>query len=138
MAFDWASHDHQVSLFDFESFPENIGRIKQNGGIYAEGQLEGFARLSYAGHDIGQVMNGSDIVFAVGPAYSTKPFAEASKPYLRKGHTIIICPGSCGGSIEFKNGAGLDLRDESVVVAETSTLPYAVCLLEPSRIRVFR
>jgi len=137
VAFDWASHDHQVSLFDFDSFPENIGRIKQNGRIYAEGQLEGFARVSYAGHDIGQVINGSDIVFAVGPAYSTKPFAEASKPYLRKGQTIIICPGSCGGSIEFKNGAGLDLRDESVVVAETSTLPYAVRLLEPGRIRVF-
>jgi opine dehydrogenase len=137
VAFDWASHGHQVSLFDFDSFPENIKRIKQNEGIYAEGQLEGFARVSYAGHDIGKAMNGSDIVFAVGPAYSTKSFAEASKPHLRKGKTVVICPGSCGGSIEFKNGAGLDLRDESVVVAETSTLPYAVRLLEPGRIRVF-
>ena len=50
---------------------------------------------------------------------------------------MIVCPSSCGGSIEFKNGAGLDLRDEDIVVAETSTLPYAVRLLEPGKIRIF-
>jgi opine dehydrogenase len=73
----------------------------------------------------------------VGPAYSTKPFAEVCKPYLKHGQIVIVCPSSCGGSIEFKNGAGLDLRDEQIVVAETSTLPYAVRLLEPGKIRIF-
>jgi len=50
---------------------------------------------------------------------------------------VIVCPSSCGGSVEFKNGAGLDLRDADIVVAETSTLPYAVRLLEPGKIRIF-
>lgn len=50
---------------------------------------------------------------------------------------MIVCPSSCGGSVEFKNGAGLDLRDADIVVAETSTLPYAVRLLEPGKIRIF-
>ena len=36
-----------------------------------------------------------------------------------------------------QGGAGLDLRDEEVVVAETSTLPYAVRLFEPGKIRIF-
>ena len=48
-----------------------------------------------------------------------------------------MCPGSCGGAVELKSGAGLDLRDEGVVIAETSTLPYAVRLLEPGRIQVY-
>jgi opine dehydrogenase len=50
---------------------------------------------------------------------------------------VVVCPSSCGGSIEFKNGAGLSIRDESVIVAETSTLPYAVRTTEPGRINVF-
>ena len=82
-------------------------------------------------------MENADIIYAVGPAYSTRPFAEASKPYLTKGQTVIVCPGSCGGSVEFKNGAGLNLRDSDIIVAETSTLPYAVRLLEPGKIRIF-
>lgn len=73
----------------------------------------------------------------VGPAYSTRPFAEVSKPYLEKAQTVVVCPSSCGGSIEFKNIAGLGIQDDSVLVAETSTLPYAVRSIEPGKIRVF-
>jgi len=137
VAFDAAAHGHQVSLFDFEQFPESITAIQNNGGIRCEGVLEGFHPVVSAGHGIEKALDGADIIYAVGPAYSTRPFAEACKPYLKKGQIVIVCPSSCGGSIEFKNGAGLDLRDEDVVVAETSTLPYAVRLLEPGTIKIF-
>lgn len=86
--------------------------------------------MASAGHEIKKALDGADIIYTVGPAYSTKPFAEACKPHLREGQIVIVCPSSCGGSIEFKNDAGLDLPDEDIVVAETSTLPYAVRLLE--------
>ena len=99
--------------------------------------MKDFSRWSLAGHVIEKALDGADIIYAVGPAYSTSPFAEASKPYLKQGQIVIVCPSSCGGSIEFKNGAGLDLRDEDIVVAETSTLPYAVRLLEPGKIKIF-
>jgi opine dehydrogenase len=79
VAYDWAAHKHYVSLFDFERFPDNIKRIQENGGIYAEGELEGSAPIAYVGHNIEKAMSGSEIVFAVGPAYSTKPFAEGMK-----------------------------------------------------------
>ncbi len=136
-AFDCAAHGHQVRLFDFEQFPENIKAVQSNGGIHCEGILEGFQPVASAGHDIEKTLDGADIIYAVGPAYSTKPFAEACKPYLKKGQIVIVNPSSCGGAIEFKNGAGLELRDEEVLVAETSTLPYAVRLLEPGKIRIF-
>ena len=137
VAFDCAAHGHQVNLFDFEQFPENIKAVQTNEGILSEGILEGFQPVAYAGHDIEKTLNGSDIIYAVGPAYSTRPFAEACKSYLKPGQIVIVNPSSCGGSVEFKNGAGLDLRDGDIVVAETSTLPYAVRLLEPGRIKVF-
>jgi len=137
VAFDCANHGHSVNLFDFRKFPDNIRKIRETGGIYAEGELEGFAPIQYAGHNIEQALNHVEMIIAVGPAYSTLPFAQACKPYLQKGQTVLICPGSCGGSLAFKNGAGLSVRNSEVVVAETSTLPYAVRLVEPGKIRVF-
>ena len=137
VAFDFAIHNHKVRLFDFDTFSDNIRRIQQQGGIHAEGELEGFAPIEYAGHEIEEALRDADVIYAVGPAYSTRPFAEASKPYLRKGQIVIVCPGSCMGSIEFKNSAQLGLRDEDIIVAETSTLPYAVRIVEPGKIRVF-
>ncbi len=137
VAFDCAALGHQVSLFDFEQFPENIKAVQNNGGIHCEGILEGFQPMASAGHGIEKALDGADIIYAVGPAYSTRPFAEACKPYLKHGQIVIVCPSSCGGSVEFKNGAGLDLRDMDIIVAETSTLPYAVRLLEPGKIRIF-
>ena len=137
VAFDCAAHGHQVSLFDFEQFPESIKAVQKNGGIHSQGMLEGFQEVVSAGHEIEKTLDGADIIYAVGPAYSTRHFAEACKSYLKRGQIVIVCPSSCGGSIEFKNGAGLDLRDVDIVVAETSTLPYAVRLLEPGKVRIF-
>jgi opine dehydrogenase len=137
VAFDCASHGHSVNLFDFTRFSDNIRKIQETGGIYAEGALEGFASIQYAGHDIERVLDRAEIIIAVGPAYSTQPFAKACRPYLQNGQIVLICPGSCGGSLAFKNGAGLSIRDSATVVAETSTLPYAVRLVEAGKIRVF-
>ncbi len=137
VAFDFAAHGHQVHLFDFEEFDETVSKIRSSGGIHVEGALEGFYPVQSAGHDIERSLEGARIIFAVGPAYSTKPFAEACRPHLEKGQTVIVCPGSSGGAIEFKKEAGLDLRDDEIRVAETSTLPYAVRSIEPGKVRIF-
>ena len=137
VAFDCAAHGHRVSLFDFEQFPDSIKAVQNSGGIRCEGVLDGFQPVAYAGHAIEKALDGADIIYAVGPAYSTRPFAEACKPYLKPGQIVIVNPSSCGGGVEFKNGAGLDLRDANIVVSETSTLPYAVRLLAPGKIRIF-
>ncbi|MDH3589385.1 MAG: NAD/NADP octopine/nopaline dehydrogenase family protein [Gammaproteobacteria bacterium] len=137
VAFDCAAHGHTVSLFDFDPFPDQVAAVRGNGGIHSEGQLEGFAPIAYAGHDIAEALDGADIIYAVGPAYSTRPFANACKPHLQPGQIVIVCPSSCGGAIEFKKAAGLALGSTDPLVAETSTLPYAVRITGPGRINVF-
>ena len=137
VAFEWAKAGHKVSLFDFEEFPQNIEAIIKAGGIYSEGELEGFQKVAYAGYDISKVIPQAELVFAVGPAYSTEPFGKACKPYIKQGQRFVICPSSCAGSIVFKNALGLDIKDESVIVAETSTLPYAVRIIGEARIEVY-
>ncbi len=116
----------------------NIKAVSKNGGIRAEGLLEGFAKVRYAGTDIREALNGTKLVMAVGPAYSTKPFAQACSAHLnRMEQTVIICPSSCGGSLEFKNEVGSNTTEKEFLVAETNTLPYAVRVTDPGEIRVF-
>jgi opine dehydrogenase len=137
VAFDSAAHGHDVRLFDFEQFPDNIATIAEQGGINAEGDIEGFGPIAYSGHDIDKALQDAELIYVVGPAYSTEPFGEAVAGKLSAGQTVIVSPGSCGGALAFKHAAGLALDDESVRIAETSTLHYAVRLTEPGRIRVF-
>ena len=137
MAFDCASHGHEVRLFDFEQFPDNVAKIAEQGGIHADGDISGFGAIAYSGHDIDEALQGAELIYVVGPAYSTEPFGEAVAGKLSPGQTVIVSPSSCGGALAFKRAAGLDLDDESIRVAETSTLHYAVRLTEPGQIRVF-
>lgn len=136
VACDCAMRGHQVSLFDFPEFPEQVAAIAERGGISAEGKITGFGKIAYAGSDLERVVTGADIVFAVGPAWSTRPFGEACGPHLRSGQLVVVCPGSGLGSVEFKNALGMDIRSEEIVVAETHTLPYGVRLSGPASIRV--
>jgi len=137
VAFDCASHGHDVRLFDFEQFPDNIAAIASQGGINAEGDISGFGAIAYSGHDIDDALQGAELIYVVGPAYSTEPFGEAVSGKLRAGQTVVVTPSSCGGALAFKRAAGLAVDDEAVRVAETSTLHYAVRLTEPGQIRVF-
>ncbi|MCU0278422.1 MAG: NAD/NADP octopine/nopaline dehydrogenase family protein [Candidatus Nanopelagicales bacterium] len=135
MAFEWSRAGHEVVLFDFDEFAGNIAAVAQRGGITSDGEMTGFAPVAYSGHDIAQAMSGADLVFAVGPAYSTAPFAQACRPHVRPGQIFVVCPGSCAGAIVFRQTLGVD--DDSVVVAETSTLPYAVRVTGEAHLTVY-
>jgi len=136
-AFDCASYGHEVRLFDFPQFPSNIEEVAEQKCIHAEGDISGSANIANAGHDIDVALDDAELIYVVGPAYSTEPFGKAVAGKLRPGQTVIVSPSSCGGALAFKRAAGLALEDDSVRIAETSTLHYAVRLTEPGRIRVF-
>ena len=136
-AADWALAGHEVRIFDFETFSKQLDAISQNGGIHAKGDILGFAPIHYAGHSIQKVIDGAELILAVGPAYSTIPFAEAAKPYIKEGQDVIVCPGSCGGAFLFKTALGLAFEDPTIAVSETSTLPYACRITEPGHVHVY-
>ena len=137
VAFDCASHGHEVRLFDFAQFPENVAAVASQGGINAEGDISGFGGIVHAGDDIDVTLKDAELIYVVGPAYSTEPFGKAVAGKLQPGQTVIVSPSSCGGALAFKQAAGLPLEDESIRVAETSTLHYAVRLTEPGKVHVF-
>ena len=137
MAADWALQGHEVSLFDFEKFGTQIDAINKNDGIYVEGAMEGFVKINYAGFSIEKALNGAEMIAIVGPAYSTKAFAQLIKPVINKGQHIVVCPGSIGGGLIVKNELGLSYDDDSIIVAETSTLPYATRNIEPGHVHMY-
>ncbi len=92
LAFDYAAHGHKVSLFDFPQFPGNIAAIAEQGGIHAEGDIAGFSNINYAGHDIDRAVETAELIYVVGPAFSTEPFGEAVAGKLRSGQTVIASP----------------------------------------------
>lgn len=137
IAFEWARAGHEIYMFDFERFDKVVSEINKTGGIFAKGKVEGFQTIAYAGHDIEKVLDGAEIILAVGPAYSTEAFGKACAPYAKKGQIFIVCPCSCMGGVVFKNALGLKIDDNSVIVAETSTLPYAARLTGEATVSIF-
>ena len=121
-------------MFDFEEFSGTIEEVAER-GISADGELEGFQEIVYAGHDIEEAVQDADLVFAVGPAYSTMPFAEVCAPYVRRGRSVV-CPSSCAGD-RVQTGARSGTRRRLGAHRETSTLPYAVRLTGPAHITVY-
>lgn len=137
VAADCALHGHEVRICDFTEFPVNIKAINKAGGVTSTGDVEGFGKVIYAGHDFEKAIRGAEIIYVVGPSYSHLPFAREYKKYMEAGQQVIICPGTNGGALIFKREIGIDFNDDKIIVAETSTLPYATRVLEPGKVHVY-
>ncbi len=137
VAADCALHGYEVSIFDFPQFSSNIDAIAKAKGIKATGQVEGFAPIAYAGSDLLKATQGSDLIYVVGPSYAHLPMAQAYKKVMRPGTKIIVCPGTNGGALVFKKELGIPFNDDTITVAETSTLPYACRIQGPGEVHVY-
>ena len=95
-AFDSAQHGHEVSLCATPEFGTNVVAVNEAGGIYAGGDLEGFAPIRYAGPDAAEAMEGAELVLLVGPAYGIEP-QRRGRVASDRGKAVLVCPGSCAG-----------------------------------------
>lgn len=136
-AADWSLAGHEVRLFDFPEFTQQIEAINTNGGVRVTGELNGLASLAYAGHDIEKAIEGAQLVLAVGPAYSSESFANAVKDIIKKNQVYITCPGSFGGALISKKIFSTNEEASQVCVGETATLPYASRISEPGVVNIF-
>lgn len=136
LGFELSDKGFATVISDLPGFTTQLEAIRKNNGVIRRLGEETILRQVRATMDLKEVLEEADVIFIVAPAFGTKPFAAACKPYIKKGQHFIICPGSGGGALEFKKELGLDLFDEDIIVAETHTLPYAARVLEPGIIRI--
>lgn len=115
---------NEVCLYDrYESV---IGPIKEKGSIELTGvSLNGTAKLDKITTNIEDAVKGVDFIFVVVPSNAHIYVAEALSYILENDQVIVLCPGSTGGVLEFKNI--LDAKDckVNIKLAETSSLFYA-------------
>jgi len=112
-----------VKIFDIA--PTVIEEIKRVGGIYVDGKIEGFGKISLATTDIKHVIQDSEIIMVVVPAVAHKIIAKQIAPYMDSEKTIVLTPGATGGSIEFYKTLKESNPAFPFTVAETQSLFYA-------------
>jgi opine dehydrogenase len=121
--------------------PEHIAAIKTRGGIdlssYEDGP-HGFGELALISSDLGEALEGAQVVMVVVPATAHADVAGALVPHLRDGQIVVLNPGRTGGALEFCHALRKCACKADVTVAEAETLIYAARSEGPAQARIFR
>jgi len=128
---------HSVSLYDL--FPAALADIqKHDNTILLEGNapVSGPATMDRVTSDLGEAMEGADILIGTTPAHIHKALAANVAPHLKSNQTVVLYPGRTGGALEFRTvlqelGGNLE-----ALIVETQTIAYA-CRKTENRVNVF-
>jgi len=121
---------------------ERLMAIHQRGGvelIVRQGvhMPGGEAELACVTTNIGEALDGADVVMVVVPATGHRSVAEVCAPHAREGQTYILHPGRTGGALEFRNVLVQHGASDRIVVAEAQTLIYACRVSNLAQVQVF-
>ena len=126
MAADMSLAGHDVTLFEFPLFKENLKVIKEKGGINLSGVgRKGFAKLQSITTNIEDALNETELIVIVVSAFGHKTSAKACAPYLKNGQTVVLNPGSTLGSLEFLQVLKEENINADIKIADVHTLTYA-------------
>jgi opine dehydrogenase len=121
---------HRVRLHDIDD--TKVAPVASAGGIDVAGPVvEGFAPVDYAGTDLGQAMDGAELVMVIVPGAAQGDAVEALAPHLAEGASVLLHPGCTGGALE----CARILRDagKDVLVGETDSFLYAGRFPQPGK-----
>lgn len=125
VAADMTLAGHEVTFYVAERYKGRVKKLFQEKTLKLTGVgRTGEAKLANVTSCTDEAF-ANDIIIPVLPAYSQEAFAREIAPNLRKGHKLILMPGSTGGALV----TGRVLKEcgkfEDVVISEMHTLPYA-------------
>jgi len=136
MAAHLAVMGYKVNLYN--RTPGRLSGIKWHGGIKIDGEVNGFGKIEVITSDIGEAVDGVDILMLVVPATAHAFFAESCAPYLHDGQIIVLNPGRTGGVLEFKKILRNRRITKKIFLAETQTFLYASRTIGPAASHIFR
>lgn len=119
---------------------EKLWSIMETGGIRIESDfgLEGFGKINLATSDIGEAIEGVDIIMVVVPATAHKSIATIMAPHLKDGQVVVLNPGRTFGALEFKQVLNSLNISTNVIIAEAQTFIYASRSTGPAQAKIFR
>jgi opine dehydrogenase len=125
VASDMALAGHDVLFYVADRYVKRVKKLFEQKTITVTGVgRKGEAKLSSVTSSPEEAFK-NDIIFAVIPAYSQEGFAREISRFMRKGHKLILAPGSTGGALVVGKIFHELNVDKNVIVSEMHTLPYA-------------
>src|SRR5699024_5918309 len=121
-----------VILYDVQN--DLIDKINKNGGVEAEGVIEGFAPVE-ATSDLNKAMDKPDIIMVTTTGTAHKNVAKSIAPFIKDGQIIMIFPGYWG-ALEFRNTFKELQVNKQVYIAETESLIYTTRAIKPGHVRI--
>ena len=96
MAAYLATKGFRVHLYN--KTPERIAPVKARGGIELEAEgRSSFGRIPVVTTDMGEALQGADVVMVAVPASAQHSVAVRCAPHLRDDQIILLNPGRTGG-----------------------------------------
>jgi opine dehydrogenase len=126
-AADLTLRGFETRLFEFPAFAHTLDPVIREGGIHLRGVVgEGFARPAVITTDIKEAIDGVEIVLVIVPSAGHELAAKECAPVLKHDQIVVLVPGNCGGVLEFRSQLMRHGGPEEALLAETTTLMYAV------------
>jgi opine dehydrogenase len=137
MAADLAIRGFTVHLYN--RTPERINEITLRHEIeleYEDGTRR-LGRLALVTTDIGEALEGADMIMVVLPASGHRDVAHLCASHLRDGQIVLLNPGRTGGALEFRQILSREGCTADVIVAEAGTFIFASRSTGPAQARIF-
>lgn len=116
---------------------ENVREIKDQGGVWARGKLEGFYTIDKVSDNFEELVPRADIIIVVVPAFAHEEIAANLAPHLKHAQTIILNPGRTFGALTFRKVLDQNWVPDDVYVGETQTLLFTARALTGNGVEIY-
>lgn len=103
---------------------QHIEKLLENPVINCSGVINGKARIALVTSNLGDALEGAEMVFVTTPAFSHAELAKKIGHTLLKPTTIVLNPGRTFGAMEFIHSFKQVNATVNPIVAETQTIIY--------------
>ncbi len=104
---------------------EKILPLIKNPVIHLTGEENGIGVLNRVTSNMGEAIEGVDIIMITTPALAHYNIAKEMAPYLKDGQVIVLNPGRTGGALEVYETLLRERKRNNIIVAEAQTFIYA-------------
>ena len=111
--------------------------VREGGGITARGIFDGQVLPALLTTDVGEAIEGADLIMLVVPSLAHSDYARWLAPFMSPDRTVFLDPGHTGGGMHFVHELRAAGYRGDVRTCETTTLTY-ICRKEgPAEVGIY-
>lgn len=114
-----------------------LAPIREQGGLTLKGVFDGFVPIAHLTQDLGEAIEGADLIMLVVPSVAVGQYARELAPLLKPDQPILINPGHTGGGLHFTAAARAAGYRGALQTGETVTLTYICRMTGPAAVHLY-